>query len=655
MLIFQKVLCSPRKLLDIHFIMLYIYGMFIKIIPKKDKNTGKVYHYHRLCESYRIGESVRHRTILQLGALDELTQPGQFKFLADRIEQMVKGVPTIFDTEDPVVEKLAQGFYTEIVNKKLIDRPFPLPTQAQTTYYQVNIESLALENVRETGSEWMCLQALRQLDMQRCLIECGFDPDDIPLALAHLISRAVHPASEHGTAQWMQDNSAVCELLDINAKDVSYHQLYKVSRLLNENKDKIETWLSNRTTELFELQDRIILYDLTNTYFEGRKLNSELAMFGRSKEKRSDARLITLALVVNVEGFVKHSKIFRGNISDPQTLETVITGLSHCTQAGHPLIVMDAGIATQDNLNMLGSKGYDYLCVSRSQIKDYRAVKQDGKPVVITDKRKSDIEMLLVKQEGVEDTLLYVRSESKAQKEASMNENFTSHFEQGIGQILLGIQSKGGTKKLEKVWERIGRLKEKYPTAHRYYQIEVESNGGIASNLTWKKVIPSTRKQEGVYFLRTSLTDIGERAFWMIYNTIREIESSFRTLKADLQIRPVFHKTDENTVAHLNLAVMAYQLVNTIRHQLKAKGIHHDWSHLVRIMNTQKAATVTMLDKQGRKLYIRKCSNPEQQAREIYDALGYKYYPFIRKSVLPENDSKKIEPLDNSQFERLRL
>jgi transposase len=630
--------------------------VFIKIIPKKDKNTGKVYHYYRLCESYRLGESVRHRTIVQLGVLDELTEPRQYKLLADRIEQLVKGIPAIFDSEDTVVEKLAYNIYNEIVNKKLMDRPFPSSAQVQPNLHQVDINSLELENARETGSEWMCLQALRQLDMERCLMECGFDLSDIPLALAHLISRAVFPASEHGTAQWMQDNSAVCELLDINVKDVNYHQLYKISRLYNQHKDKIEKWLSDRTSELFELQDRIILYDLTNTYFEGRKLGSQLAMFGRSKEKRSDARLITLALVVNVEGFVKHSKIYRGNISDPETLETTIAGLSHCTKAGHhPLIVMDAGIATQDNLAMLRTKGYDYLCVSRSRLKDYQAVKQDGKPVVITDKRKSSIEMLLVKQEGVEDTLLYVRSESKAHKEASMNENFTTHFEQGIGQILLGIQSKGGTKKLEKVWERIGRLKEKYPTAHRYYQIEVESNGGIATNLTWKKVTPATRKEEGVYFLRTSLTDIGEKTFWMIYNTIREIESSFRTLKADLQMRPVFHQTDENTMAHLNLAVLAYQVVNAIRHQLKARNIHHDWSHLVRIMNTQKAVTVTMLDKQGRKLYIRKCSKPEQQAKEIYDALGYKHYPFIRKSVLPENELKKSDPPDTSQFERLRL
>ena len=126
----------------------------------------------------------------------------------------------------------------------------------------------------------------------------------------------------------------------------------------------------------------------------------------------------------------------------------------------------------------------------------------------------------------------------------------------------------------------------------------------------------------------------------------QEIEASFRILKTDLEICPVFHKTDENTMAHLFLAVLAYQLVSTIRYRLKAKGIHHDWSHIVRIMNLQKAATVTMQDKNDRKIYIRKCNKPETKAREIYDALGYKYQPWIRKSVLPEKQFRKTDNSD---------
>ncbi len=457
------------------------------------------------------------------------------------------------------------------------------------------------------------------------------------------------PASEHATVQWLQDNTALCELMGVDATSVSHHKLYRISRLLYEHRDGIEQYLSHKTSGLFDLQDKIILYDLTNTYFEGRKQHSQIAMFGNSKEKRKDAKLATLALVVNIEGFVKYSKIYRGNIGETTTLEAMLDELSTRTSSTgrKPMVAMDAGIADEGNLKMLKSKGYDYLCVTRSKLKDYVAVKNQGQPVIVADRRKSPVELLLVKKEGIEDSLLYVRSGRKAIKELSMHENFTSHFVTGLNQILQGIQKKGGTKKAEKVWERIGRLKEKYPSAHRFFDIQASTENGIVKSMIWKRVIPTSRKEEGVYFLRTSVKEIDEVAFWNIYNTIRDIESSFRALKSDLEIRPVFHKSDMNTMAHLFLAVLAYQMVSTIRYQLKAKGIHHDWSNIVRIMNTQKAATVTMQDKDDKKIYIRKCSKPEAKACEIYDALSYKYQPWLKKSVLPEKQIQKIETPEN--------
>lgn len=617
--------------------------MFIKAIPKKDKNTGKTYSYYRLCESYRLGDKVRHRNILSLGTLEALSDVHDFKLLSDRIEQLLKGQPSLFVSTTPIVERLAQTFYNQIIDNKLIDR---LPvTETVKDLHTVDINSVGVEKVREVGSEWMCYQALGQLGLGEYFEKAGFHPSDIDLSLMHIISRAVHPASELSTSEWLKDNTALCEILNIEATTVTHHKLYRISKLLYDHRQGIEHFLSKKTNELFDLHDKIILYDLTNTYFEGRKDGSEIAMFGNSKEKRKDAKLVTLALVVNVEGFVKHSQIYRGNIGETTTLEQTVDELSAQTSfsARKPMIVMDAGIATEENLAMLKNKGYDYLCVSRKQLKDYVAVKKDSQPIVITDKRNNPIELLLVENKDIDDSILYVRSEKKATKELSMHEKFTSHFETGLEQVKQGTQRKGGTKKVEKVWERIGRLKEKYPSAHKFYEIEVTSKNGSVDQINWKKVTPKTRKTEGVYFLRTSLKDIDEQSFWDIYNTIREIESVFRTLKTDLQMRPVFHKKDENSMAHLHLAVIAYQMVNTIRYQLKVKNIHHSWSNIVRIMNTQKAATVTMQDKQDRKIFIRKCSKPEAKALEIYQALGYKQQPWVKKSVLPENQNQKNE------------
>ena len=619
--------------------------MFIKSAPKKDKETGKVYSYYRLCMSYRLGDKVRHRGILSLGNLNELSHYQDYKDLADRIDQLISGNPSLFECANPVVERLALGFYKQIIEKKLIDQ-VPVVRDEEKTFHTVDLASLAIENPREIGGESLCKQALDQLDLRRCLEQAGFAGEDLDLAIAHIISRALYPASEHATAQWMQDNSGICELMGIDANKVSHHKLYRISRMLNDQQERVESYLSKKTSELFDLQDKIILYDLTNSYFEGRKLTSILASFAKSKEKRQDCKLITLALVVNVEGFVKYSKIYRGNIGEITTLEPTLDNLSSrgSITPKKPMVVMDAGIASEENLLMLRNKGYDYLCVARGKFKDYVAVTKDNLPVAITDKRPSPIELTMIEQQGIDDTLLFVRSEKKAKKEVSMHEKFTTHFEDGLQQVLFGIQGKGGTKKLAKVWERIGRLKERYPSAHRFYDIQVASENEIATKLEWKKIIPVSLKEEGVYFLRTSVKQIDEKEFWDIYNTIREVESVFRTLKTDLKMRPVFHKTDENSVANLNLAVLAYQMVHTIRYQLKAKGINHDWTHIVSIMNTQKAATVTIKDKNDQKIFIRKCTTPEPKAAEIYNALGYKHFPFVKKSVLPEKVVRKTEP-----------
>ena len=188
-----------------------------------------------------------------------------------------------------------------------------------------------------------------------------------------------------------------------------------------------ERWhLSKRTNELFDLEDKIILYDLTNTYFEGRMQNSEIAKFGRSKEKRSDAKIVVLAVVVNREGFLKYSNIFEGNMTDCKTLETMINTLSSQTSTitRKPIAVMDACIATDDNIQLLKNKGYDYLCVSRSNLKAFYA-DIESKPVQVKDKKGQPIELLKVKTDKNNDHYLWIKSNAKATKEQSMCSSFS--------------------------------------------------------------------------------------------------------------------------------------------------------------------------------------------------------------------------------------
>jgi transposase len=137
------------------------------------------------------------------------------------------------------------------------------------------------------------------------------------------------------------------------------------------------------------LEEKIILYDLTNTFFEGTGKYNPKARYGRSKEKRSDCLLVTLGLVLDMHGFPKKSRIFEGNVSEPKTLGTMIRGLAggEISEGSliKPTIVLDAGIATEDNIKWLKSKHYHYIVVSRKKKKEIPsdvamiAVKEDDK------------------------------------------------------------------------------------------------------------------------------------------------------------------------------------------------------------------------------------------------------------------------------------
>ena len=509
--------------------------MYIKTIRKYCKAEKTTHNYYRLCESYRDEWGFpRQRMVLGLGRLVEIPDIEQKVLILKRINELIKGAPTLFNScKDETVEQLAQHYYQEIKAKKKIDR---VP-EASEEFDLVNLKTLKNKNIREVGAESLCLQSLHQLKIDVYLRSRGWTEEQINLATTHIISRAVYPDSEYKTVSWIKENSAVCELTGYDIEKVTKGQLYGIAKKLYHEKSGLESFLSKCTNELFNLEDKIILYDLTNTYFEGRMKDSRIAKFGRSKEKRSDAKLIVLAVIVNTEGFLKYSDIFEGNTSDSATLQTVIAKLNH--KAGYtdrkPIIVMDAGIATEANIQYLKQEKYDYLCVSRSNLKNYQA-DTNSKPVQIFDKKNQPIELLKIRVENDTDNYLWVRSESKALKENSMNSLFSGRFEEGLRGIQRSIGSKGGVKKNDKVWERIGRLKEKYASIHKYYDVTVLDNGkGIATGLLFE------RKQEinqtdnaGIYFLRTSLNGKEEQTLWNIYNAIREIESTFRVLKQTL-------------------------------------------------------------------------------------------------------------------------
>lgn len=426
--------------------------MYFKSTCRRNPDTQKLDGYYRIVESYRNNTGrVCHRTILNVGFLEDDLSAIQLNLIARKLTDLFEQKTSIFPESDFLVNKWVTEFWSRIVKENRLDL-----TLYNKDSRMIDVDTISHNNVREIGAEWMCYNTWHQLDIDKVLLDNGFSESDVQLAQTQIISRAVYPGSELATSKWIKENSAITELTGYDLAKINKDRLYKNALKLNTLQKDLEQHLSIRTNELFDIQDKIVLYDLTNTYFEGEKRNSAMAKFGRSKEKRSDCRLVVLALVVNIYGFIKHSSIHEGNFSDSQGLDKVIESLDKTTGSIRPLIVLDAGIATKQNLALIRNKGYHYLCVSRTKLKNY---KFDTNSLVthLETKTKKKVILKKILTEDNTDYCLEINSQMKALKERGMLSQFEERFEAELEKIKTSIHKKGGVKLADKVNQRIGR------------------------------------------------------------------------------------------------------------------------------------------------------------------------------------------------------
>jgi hypothetical protein len=609
--------------------------MYIRRVEKKNKNSTKSYSYFRLVHGYKVGDKVRQQTLLNLGKLEELDQ-SLHKALADRIEMLLTGTKSMFYTENKLIEPLAHRFVSEIHKKGLFPskkRKSSIGVAPSENYQEINLESVEEEESREIGGEWLCKQAFDNLGIDKLLSQIGMNENQIDMAQILLTAKLIHPSSELETERWLKENSGALELYGEEAFSTTRYRLYQAATKLYQEKALIEKELYSICSGLFNQRSKIVIYDLTNMYFEGQMLGSSKAMFGRSKEKRSDCRLIGLSLAIDSHGFVRHSQIYKGNISEPETLEEMLENVQSklIFNDEKPVVVMDAGISTQDNLNLIKSKNYDYICVSRTHPAEFDVLSENA--TVLSDNRGNRIEVQKVSVEDKEDSFLHIKSDQKVLKETSMNEKITQRFEERLNHLKQGLSLPRRTKKTVAVHETIGRIKDQFSKVAKLYKIDYEedTDKGVIIDIRWVRQ-KEREKPKGEYFLRYSKVNLTEKDIWDAYNLTREVESSFRCLKTDLNIRPIHHQKDAYIEPHIWLGVVAYQVVNYIRQILKENGINYSWSTIVEKMKTQKCALISMEAKNTKNIFIKLCSRPNNEVQKIYDALAFKNRPYTRKT-----------------------
>ena len=613
--------------------------------------SGRDEFYYRIKESFRdLTGRVRSRIMLNVGFIDEEHRPEDIRDIGKCLTYLHEhqGESNLFGSPlshyNEFVQRKANEFWSEMVNNGSIDAVKTVMEESRHKAERlVDVNTIKHTDAREVGAEWICLQAIRELEIDKFLKNEGWSEIQINTTLAHIITRTIYSPSELKSMRIMEENSAVCELVSGNQEwRPGFQSVYKVAPSLYELKDKLESHLCQKTDNLFNITNRIAIFDLTNFYFEGRKDNSSKAQFGRSKEKRSDCKLLVLALCINKEGFIRYSSILAGNTADPNSLPDMVDTLNSKTRVPDDpkdkvLVCLDAGIATEDNLQRIKEKGYNYLCVSRRRLTDYELA-PDAKTVTVKDCKNQPVRLTQVKHEEDGDYYLEISSRAKELKETSMNSKFKERFEEELQKAKDSLTKKNGTKNYEKVIERVGRARQKYPSISKYYVIDYIPDDSKSpknmADIQWRIAVPeNVDKDCGIYFLRTNVATFDEKTTWDYYNLTREIECTNRQLKTDLNLRPIYHKKDDRSDAHLFLGLLSYWIVNTIRYRLKQSGVTHYWTEIVRIMSTQKAVTTEGTNTLGEKVYMRLCSEPNKEAEDIYDKLKYKKMPFRKIKV----------------------
>ena len=306
-------------------------------------------------------------------------------------------------------------------------------------------------------------------------------------------------------------------------KTLGKNALYKIGEKLYEKKEYIDSRLQEREGALFNLDRKIILYDLTNTYMEGTGWKSDLAKYGHSKEKRMDCPLVTLGFVIDGQGFPLASKVLRGNQMGPETLKDMLEELQKSLPdtGKAPIVIMDAGIGTQGNLDMIREKGYDYLVVSR---KHYDKEIDPDAMIEITDGKDRVIKAQLIKKDG--EQILYCESAMRRKKEEAMKTRLQQRFESGLEKIRASLTKPRGTKNYDKVLIRLGKLQEKNNRVAHFYHIEVirDPKNNRAVDLKW--TVDTGLMEErfgGRYYLRTSRMDLGPSDIKSLYTTLGQV------------------------------------------------------------------------------------------------------------------------------------
>ncbi len=574
---------------------------------------GKDHTYWSLVETVRTADGPRQKTLCYLG---ELNSSAQTRWLR---------TVEVFNE---------QGEAQQL--KLFPSHVAPPPDDPQVA--RVLLNKVRLERTRQFGSCFLGLDLWKRLELDGFFQQAlDHEAADVPwsrVAALLAINRLCAPGSELAIEQRWYPSTALDDLLEIEEGKINDTRLYRCLDRILPHKTKLERHLKERYGALFGAEFDVLLYDLTSTYVEGAAENNPMVRRGYSRDHRPDCEQLVIALIVNNEGFPFSYETFDGNRSDVSTMETILRMVERKYGKARRIWVFDRGIVSEENLAAIRKRDGQYLTgTPRSQMKQFEAdlLKQDWTRV------RPEVEVKKVTIPQGEETYILCRTSGRKEKEKAIRNRFSNSMETALKGLEKTIVT-GRLKDRNKMERRLGKIQARHPQVNDLYDLALRDTAeGV--RLFWQ--IKEDRKnwresREGAYLLRTNLKAETAEELWSKYMQLTEAEASFRALKSELSIRPLFHQLEPRVKAHVMVAFLGYALWVTLKQLLKrrpavvpkpsASGVENAQPmspmRAIALLSTLQSADIVLPTTDGREIRLRRITEPTAEQKSLLRQLG---------------------------------
>jgi transposase len=564
--------------------------MFLRSVKAPKGN----HEYLRLVESVREGHKVKQRVVAHLGRKDQLAPhlDALIRLLQDET-QSPRWVP-IEDVSAP----RASTWGPILVARHLF-------------------QELALGTILDEGG---LLQRHGQPLSERIF----------PL----LANRLTRPGSEHALAQWLEDyfvcNAEGSRWMPVWKQSrrvkVSFEQLrlwYQSLDDLRRQKSRVEKQLLLELRNLFSMRPDLAFYDITSTYFEGAG-PAELGRFGYSRDGKPRNRQIVIGVVM-MDGWPVAHHVFAGNRLDQTTVHEVVQDLNQRFQLNRVVFVGDRGMMTMGTVQQLRQRQQGYLLgLQRRNRKDTFDYIQQAQlrsdwqpcPVGIAAAERSVVPQTRVvevagKEPGVR--VFVVHSEEREQWERSMRELAMARVRKEL-QALQAQVEQGELKEPDKIGAAAAHKLARHH-GHRYFAWELRE--GKFRFFEHPVNLPREQALEGKYVIQSEEPELSPVDAVARYKELNEVERGFAHLKGLLELRPVYHHSDERVQAHVFVAALALLLDRALEKKLRAAGSPLSSPFAWQALETIRCVEVQMGSR--RKLCV---TRGNQHAQQVLHILG---------------------------------